>query len=89
MNQDLTENEIRKNLGPWVKGTEGEINMKAFLKNSAGQSMGNIWGKMMSSDWLVRLDLFFICQLGIDSLCAFLEPSLYRRAHVHRSGGPQ
>lgn len=72
-----------------MKGTEGEISIKAFLNNCGRQSMGIVWGQVMSPDWLIRLDFFPICQLGINSFCAFLEPSLYHRAHVHPSGGPQ
>lgn len=69
------------------EGTEGEISIKAFLNNSAKHSTGIVWGQMMSSDWLLRLDFFLVCQLGINSFCAFLEPSLYHRAYVHPSGG--
>lgn len=72
-----------------MKGSEGEMNMKAFLNNIVRQSMGIVWGKVMSSHWLIRLDLFLICQLRINNHCAFLELSLYHRAHVHPSGGPQ
>lgn len=78
-----------RNLRPWMKGTEGEMNIKAFLNNSARQSTGIIWGKARSSNWLIRLDLFLICQLRINNFCAFLELSLYHRSHVHPSGGPR
>lgn len=72
-----------------MKGTEGEISIKAFLNNSARPYMGIVRDKVMGFDWLIRLDWFLICQLEINSFCAFLEPSLYHRAHSHPSGVPQ
>lgn len=71
-----------------MKSTKSEVSIKAFLNNTVRQSMSTVWGKVMSSDWLIRLDLFLICHLGIISFCAFLELSLYHRAHIHLSGGP-
>lgn len=64
----LHKHAMRRNQRPWMKGSEGEMNMKAFLNCRARQSRGIVWGKVMSSDWLIRLNLLLICQLRINKL---------------------
>lgn len=39
-----------------MKGTEGEISIKAFLNNSARPYMGIVRDKVMGFDWLIGLD---------------------------------
>lgn len=72
-----------------MEGSEGKMSIKACLIIVLG-SLWTLFGKeRISFGWLIRLDLFLICHLGINSFLSISRAISLLQGQVHLPGLPQ